>query len=74
MVALAMGYDNITVAGIPFDNTGHFYDPPHSHTLGQGHNWSNFKNETPDSLLKRSLPLMKGKVRAVSGRLKDILG
>ena len=72
-VALALGYDNITVAGIPFDNSGHFYDPPQSHTLGQGRPWSNFETEAPDRIIQRSLPLLVGKVRAISGRLKVAL-
>src|SRR4029079_4096236 len=32
-VALALGYDNVTVAGVPLDNTGHFFDPPEDHRL-----------------------------------------
>lgn len=72
-VALMLGFDNITVAGLPFDNSGHFYDPPESHNLRRDHYWSNFLNETPDRLIKRSLPLFRGKVRAISGRLKEAL-
>ena len=73
LVAIAMGYDNITVVGVPFDNSGHFYDPPHGHTLGGGNLWSNFEGETPDRLIQRTLPFLVGKVRAISGRLKEAL-
>lgn len=73
LVALALGYDAITVAGIPFDNSGHFYDPPNGHNLSKGVPWSNFEAETTDRLLERSVPLMKGKVRALSGRLRGYL-
>lgn len=72
-VALLLGYDNITVAGIPFDNTGHFYDPDDTHSLRRGREWSNFLNETTDRLIKRSLPFFRGKVHALSGRLKEAL-
>lgn len=73
LTAIAMGYDQITVAGIPFDNTGHFYDPPDGHTLSSGRLWSNFEGETPDRLIQRTLPLLVGKVRALSGRLREAL-
>lgn len=74
-VALALGYDNITVAGVPFDNSGHFYDPPNNHPMRPGgRNWSNFSNETPDRIIERSLPLFRGKVFPLSGRLRDALG
>ena len=73
LVALALGYDPITVAGLPFDNSGHFYDPPNGHNLSKGAPWSNFEAETPDRLLERSAPLMRGKVRALSGRLRGYL-
>ena len=73
MVAIALGYSPITLAGMPFDNSGHFYDPPNSHTLSRGHLWSDFISETPDSLLVKALPLFKGRVRALSGRLRDML-
>jgi hypothetical protein len=73
-VALALGYDNITVAGVPFDNSGHFYDPPNNHPMRPGgRNWSNFSNETPDRIIARSLPLFRGKVFPLSGRLREAL-
>ncbi len=75
LVALAMGYDNITVAGVPFDNSGHFYDPPNNHPLRPGgRNWTNFRDETPDRIIERSIPLMKHKVYPLSGRLREALG
>ena len=72
-VAIALGYTNILTVGMPFDNDGHFYDPPIGHCLSGGRRWSNFENETPDRLIQRSLPLFCGKVRALSGRLKEAL-
>lgn len=73
IVALTMGYAPITTAGLPFDNSGHFYDPPNDHNLSKGRPWSNFKNETPDRLIVRSLPLLEGRVIPLSGRLREAL-
>lgn len=73
LVCLLLGYDHVTCAGMPFDDSGHFFDPPVWHNLKKDRNWSNFLNETPDSLLKKALPIMRGRVRAQSGRLKDML-
>lgn len=71
-VALALGYEHILVAGIPFDDSGHFFDPPQAHNLRKDRKWSNFTGETPDRLIERSIPLWKGRVRFLSGRLKDL--
>lgn len=73
LVALALGYSPITVGGMPFDNSGHFFDPPHDHNLRKDRLWSDFKNETPDRILMRALPLFKGRVTALSGRLGELL-
>lgn len=37
---LALGYDQITLAGIPLDDSGHYFDPPWKKT--------NFTREVPD--------------------------
>ena len=70
-VGLAMGYDSIILAGIPLDNTGHYFDPP----------WikSNFQREVPerDGLRwwKDAMEhVFQGKVKSVSGRTRDLLG
>ena len=69
LVALILGYDDITCAGMPFDNSGHYYNPP---TFSdRGHFWSDFVSETPDSLLENLKPLWKGKVKFLSGRMMD---
>lgn len=73
-IALLLGYDHVTVAGVPLDNDGHFFDPPNNHPLRRGREWSNFYNETPDALIERALPFFRGKVQAISGRLKEALG
>jgi hypothetical protein len=73
LVALGLGYTHLTLAGMPFDNSGHFYDPPESHNLRKDRTWSNFLTETPDSLLERLLPLFRGRVNPLSGRLRGML-
>lgn len=73
LVALLLGYDDVTVAGCPFDDSGHFFDPPAWHNLRKDRKWSDFTNETPDRLMERLLPVMRGRVKAVSGRLMEML-
>ena len=70
--ALALGYDKVVLAGIPLDNSGHYFEPP----------WrkSNFINEVPnkgDTRIKywddAAKNVFGGCVTAQSGRLKDVL-
>lgn len=72
-VALMLGYTDITVAGMPFDDNGHYWNAPAGHRLSRGRLWSNFTAETPDALLENYLPLFKGKVRFLSGRGKEMM-
>lgn len=73
-VGLAMGYDDIVLCGAPLDNSGHFFDPPWVAT--------NFETEVPPHGAQPELPkwwrearrLLKGKVRAMSGRSREALG
>ena len=74
LVGLALGYEHIVLAGMPFDDSGHYYDPPAGHNLKKDRKWSNFTTETPDHLMKKYLPIFKGRVRALSGRMRDYLG
>lgn len=73
LVGLLLGYQSITTAGMPFDDAGHFFDPPIMSNLRKDRKWSDFTNETPDRLIRKLLPVMRGKVTALSGRLKDML-
>ena len=64
LIALAMGYEDITLAGMPFDDHGHFYDPPYH---GRGN--TNFKaiwDTARDNWFQ-------GKVKSLSGLTKDWL-
>lgn len=71
-VGLALGYDKITLCGIPLDNSGHYFDPPWKET--------NFEKEVP---AKKKLDAIRwwsdaykhifnGRVKAVSGRLAHL--
>lgn len=73
-VALAMGYNPITVAGMSWDDDGHFFDPPTAHNLNKDdRGWTHFSRETPQPFLEKIAPLCRGRVNVVSGRLKEIL-
>ncbi len=67
-VGLHLGYDKIVLAGIPFDNTGHFYDPPE--TKSMGFNYSYPQSKAWDKLRDNS----GNKIRAVSGSLIKCFG
>jgi len=66
-VAAALGYDEIVLAGVPLDDGGHYYDPPGhtppmSHYSGQVEVW------------KEYVPVLRGKVKVVSGNLMKLFG
>ena len=69
-VALLMGYDDIVIAGMPLDDSGHYFDAP----------WekSNFTREAPDRddgirYWSNAARYFDNKVRVISGRLTKIL-
>lgn len=75
LVAIALGYDCIQVAGVPLDDSGHFYDPPDNSQLRhEARPWTRFTAETTDRIIERCLPLFKGRVFPISGRLREALG
>ena len=70
--ALALGYDRVIICGAPLDDMGHYFDPPWIRTnfdrqvpevKGETKYWTNARNR-----------VFEGRVKAVSGRLRDILG
>lgn len=73
IVGLALGYDDILGTGTPFDDTGHYYDPPPSSRLFGERKQSNFTNETQDRHMERAIQHFEGKVNVVSGRLASKL-
>lgn len=69
---LALGYDEITLCGIPLDDSGHYFDPP----------WveSNFTREVPykgNGTLRYWVDakekVFENRVRSMSGRTKALL-
>ena len=69
---LALGYDEIIIAGVPLDDSGHYWEAPWLKTNftnevsdkdGEMHFWSNAKKTIFD-----------GKVKSLSGRTKQLLG
>ncbi len=76
-IGLHLGYDKIILAGIPFDDSGHFYDPPissrvyqesyrvrvkHRYCWPASKTWDKFRDKAGD------------RVRAVSGNLVKCFG
>jgi len=74
-VALQMGYDDITLCGIPQDNTGHFFDAPWERTNYE--NSSGRKRPGSDQIRYWSSAaenVFKGRVKSMSGRTSELLG
>lgn len=68
MVGLALGYDRIVLAGIPLDESGHFFDPPEAKLrqfLGRN---------IDEEWLNADKNYFKGRVRALSGRPREWFG
>lgn len=72
-VGLALGYDNVLLAGVPFDDSGHYYDPPVNHPVFERRKASNFTNETQDQYVLDAMTFFEGKVKSLSGRSKSLL-
>ncbi|MHC5035111.1 MAG: hypothetical protein ACYTFZ_08750 [Planctomycetota bacterium] len=67
LAGLAMGYEDVLLAGMPLDDSGHFYDPPYIR--------SNFLAEAQErywTMLRDSV--FEGRVRSMSGRSREYLG
>jgi hypothetical protein len=68
MIGLALGYDEIILAGVPLDNSGHFYDPPGLEVKTFGSDfikieWTNTANN-----------YFQGRVKSLSGWSRELLG
>lgn len=68
MVGLALGYDEIVLAGVPLDGDGHFYDPPalKLNTFNSDFvkmEWVNTSNN-----------YFQGRVKSLSGWTRELLG
>jgi hypothetical protein len=67
MIALALGYDRVILAGVPLDNGGHFYDPP-------GTNCRFDSDFLKMEWVKASETWFRGRVRSMSGWTRTLLG
>ena len=72
MVGLLMGYHQIVLAGIHLDDSGHFYDP-HWVITSFARQYREF-NGAPRVWKGMNEKFFEGKVKALSGRLRDYLG
>lgn len=68
---LALGYEQITLAGVPLTDEGHYFDPPWKKT--------NFTREVPNRndtirYWETGKIIFNGRVRSLSGRTRDLLG
>lgn len=71
-VGVALGYSSVLLAGIPFDDSGHYYDPPVGHKIFEGRKQTNFTIETQDQYVIDALPYFEGKVKSISGRSRGL--
>lgn len=64
-VGFGLGYDNITVCGIPLDGSGWYFSPP----------WeiSHYDNDYELDAWRSSVVNFSGRVRSMSGRTREIL-
>lgn len=69
LVALALGYDEIVLCGVPGDDSGHFY-PAHNRR-GQK---TNRDFGEYDAAYKQIKLFSGGRIRSMSGKTKDIFG
>lgn len=83
MVGLALGYEQVVLAGCPLDNSGHFYDPPDGYlpngisagARNENGTWSHFICRSIELDWKRiEREVFQGRVRALSGRPRQWFG
>lgn len=71
---LGLGYDEVIIAGMPSDNSGHYFDPP-----WVGTNFENMVPNVKDGTENRwwrqaRMKIFDGRVKAMSGRPAEWLG
>ena len=66
LIGLLMGYEKVILAGSPLDGKSHFYDPPWS--LG------NYDSDAIHDEWKRTIPVMQGRVKSLSGITREWFG
>jgi len=66
-VALMLGYSRVVLAGVPMDNTGHYFDPPWARTDNEDRSIGIEWEQARDTIFG-------GRVKSLSGRTRDWLG
>lgn len=64
--ALALGYEEVILCGVPLDGSGHYFDPPwveSNHDRENIVHWETARDK-----------VFEGRVRSMSGRTKEVLG
>jgi len=72
-IGAELGYDKIILAGVPFDDTGHFYDPPLNRDVKASYTKFNYWG-TSQKDWERLRNKFDGKIKAVSGNLVKCFG
>lgn len=68
---LALGYEPIVLAGVPLDDSGHYFDPPYQTSAESK---TNFHREGTLKPWRQFAPYVKGQVFSMSGNSREILG
>lgn len=72
-IGLMLGYERIVLAGVPMDNTRHFFDPPwYGHDLGDRANEIVWK-EARDRYFAGRVTSLSGRTRTWLGEPRDLL-
>ena len=72
LVGLEMGYERILLAGVPLDDSGHYFDPSDIHT-NRFH--QDYKHQERDLMYwKSAMKEFKGRVKSLSGNTRTLLG
>lgn len=73
---LGLGYERVILAGIPYDDTGHYYDPQKGHQVWlSGTEWLDFGIDGFRRLLARANDeIFQGRVKSFSGVTREIFG
>lgn len=74
--AIGLGYDEIVLAGLPYDASGHFFDAPDGNrVLNANNRWIKFDSDGFKRLWTNARNnVFDGKVRSLSGMTRDVLG
>ena len=73
MVGLLLGYGKIVLAGMPMDNSGHFFGPPAGSPVMKDRTTFEDRAVAATWLWARD-HIFNGRVRSLSGRTRDWLG